>query len=62
MSEMAKTAAALLDAAAPALGLTVETAWRPSIETHLVTALTHAANLLAFPLADEAEPAPVFEA
>jgi Protein of unknown function (DUF4089) len=51
-----------IDAAAQALALPVEPAWRPAVRFNLDVTL-HAAGLFAdFPLPDDAEPAPVFVA
>jgi hypothetical protein len=51
-----------IDAAAQALALPVEPAWRPAVRFNLEVTL-YAAGLLAdFPLPDDAEPAPVFAA
>ena len=49
-----------IDAAARALDLPVEAAWRPAIKTNLEVTLRLAAPLAEFPLPDDAEPAPVF--
>jgi len=54
--------AALIDAAAPVLGIAVDPAWRDAIRTHLAIALGHGLSVAAFALPDEAEPAPVFVA
>lgn len=43
------------------LGLPDKPAYRPGIVAHLVAARGIAAGLLALPLEDEAEPAPVFK-
>jgi hypothetical protein len=43
------------------LGLPDEPAYRPGITTHLASARGIAAGLLALPMEDEAEPAPVFK-
>lgn len=43
------------------LGLPDEPAYRPGIIVHLVAAHGIAADLLALPLEDDAEPAPVFK-
>ncbi len=53
---------ALMAAAAQALGLTVEPAWRDAVKFHLRLVLDHAARVDDFPLSDDAEPAPVFHA
>ena len=52
----------LVDAAADALGLPLDPAWRPAVKGNLAVTLQHAALVTAFALPDEAEPAPVFEA
>jgi hypothetical protein len=49
-------------AAAVALDLPLEPAWRPAVKANLAVTLQHAALVAAFPLGDEAEPAPVFKA
>jgi len=49
-------------AAAAALALPVDPAWRPAVRTHLEITLKHAALVEAFELPDDAEPAPVFRA
>jgi len=49
-------------AAAAALALPVDPAWRPAVHTHLEITLKHAALVEAFDLPDDAEPAPVFRA
>ena len=51
-----------ITAAAAALDLPLEPAWRPAVEANLAVTLRHAALVAAFPLGDEAEPAPVFTA
>jgi hypothetical protein len=51
-----------IDAAAPALGLPVEPAWKPAIRQHLEVTFRMAALVEGFELPDEAEPAPVFAA
>jgi len=43
------------------LDLPDEPSYRPGIVTHLVAARGIAAELLTFPMDDEAEPAPVFK-
>ena len=53
---------ATLDAAAGLLGLTVEPAWREPVLANLRVLQAAAALVEGFPLPDEAEPAPVFEA
>ena len=52
----------LIDAAAEALALPVEPAWKPAIKANLQVTLRLAAMVAEFELPDEAEPAPVFEA
>ena len=51
-----------IDAAAAALGLPVESEWKPGIKANLQVTLRVAAMVAEFELPDEAEPAPVFEA
>jgi RNAse (barnase) inhibitor barstar len=53
---------ALVDAAAKAMGLPIEPAWKPAIKANLQVSLRLAAIVEEFELPDEAEPAPVFEA
>jgi RNAse (barnase) inhibitor barstar len=53
---------ALIDASAAALGLPIETEWKPGIKANLRVTLRVAAMVAEFELPDEAEPAPVFEA
>jgi hypothetical protein len=49
-------------AAARALDLKVEPAWRPAIRANLEVTLRLGNLVTEFPLPDEAEPAPVFRA
>ena len=51
-----------IDAAAAALDLPVEAAWKPAVQANLVVTLRFAALYAAFALPDDAEPAPVFVA
>ncbi len=51
-----------IDAAARALDLPIEEAWRPAIAANLRVTLEHAAVVEAFPLPDDAEPGPIFKA
>ncbi|MFZ0837599.1 MAG: DUF4089 domain-containing protein [Xanthobacteraceae bacterium] len=51
-----------IDAAARALDLPIEDAWRPAIAANLRVTLEHAAAVEAFALPDDAEPGPVFKA
>ena len=51
-----------IDAAARALGIPVESAWKPAIKANLQVTLRLAAMVEEFALPDEAEAAPVFEA
>ena len=53
---------ALVDAAAKAMGLPIEPAWKPAIKANLQVSLRLAAIVEEFELPDDAEPAPVFEA
>lgn len=57
-----ETLQAWIEAGAALLGIPVDPAWRADILLHLRISLGHAGNVLQFPLPDEAEPAPVFEA
>ena len=52
----------LIDAAARALDLPVEPAWKPAVKTNLQVTLRHGAFVAEFELPYEAEPAPVFVA
>jgi hypothetical protein len=52
----------LIAGAARALELALEPKWMPAIRSNLRVTLQHAALVNEFPLPDEAEPAPVFEA
>ena len=49
-------------AAAAALGLPLEEAWKPAVRANLAVTLRHAATVEEFELPDDAEPAPVFKA
>jgi 1-carboxybiuret hydrolase subunit AtzG-like protein len=51
-----------IDAAAKALGLLVEDAWRPAVRANLEVSLKLARMVDEFALPDEAEPASVFTA
>jgi hypothetical protein len=62
MKQQDESLEALVAAGAQALGLTVDPAWRDGVNFHLRLLLEHAARVEDFPLADEAEPAPVFDA
>jgi len=53
---------AYVDAAAHALGIPLRPEWRDSVKANLAVSFRMAALVTAFPLPDEAEPAPVFEA
>jgi len=53
---------AYCDAAAALLGLTIEPAWRAPVLANLRVLREAAALVEGFPLPDEAEPAPIFEA
>jgi hypothetical protein len=52
----------LIAAAVEALDLPFESAWRPAIKANLEVTLRQAALVTEFPLPDDAEPAPVFQA
>jgi len=49
-------------AAAQALGLPLEEAWKPAVKANLEVTLKHAATVAEFKLPDDAEPAPIFRA
>jgi hypothetical protein len=51
-----------IDAAAETLALPIDAAWKPAVRANLAAILRLAAAVEEFDLADEAEPAPVFEA
>ena len=51
-----------IDAAAAALDLPLEPAWKGAVKANLEVSLRHAAACVDFPLPDEAEPAPIFKA
>jgi Protein of unknown function (DUF4089) len=51
-----------IDAAAKALALPVEDAWRPAIKANLEVSLRLARLVDGFALPDETEPAPIFSA
>ena len=51
-----------IGAGAQSLGLKIDKSWMPAIRTHLEVTLRHGKLVAEFPLHDEAEPAPVFEA
>ena len=52
----------LIAAAVQALELPFEAAWQPAIKANLAVTLRQAALVTEFPLSDDAEPAPVFQA
>ena len=52
----------LVDAAASALALPLEPAWRPAVKANLEVTLRLARLFADFPLPDDAEPAPGFRA
>jgi hypothetical protein len=49
-------------AAARELGLKIDKAWLPTVRSNLEVTLRHGALVASFPLPDEIDPAPVFEA
>jgi hypothetical protein len=49
-------------AAAAALDLPLEEAWKPAVKANLEVTLRHATTVTEFKLPDDAEPAPVFRA
>jgi hypothetical protein len=61
MSERSFDANAYVDAAAALIGLPLDPEHRPGVVLNLERIAAMAAMLMAFPLADDIEPAPVFE-
>jgi Protein of unknown function (DUF4089) len=53
---------ALVDAAADALGVHLEPAWKSAVKANLATTFALTALFADFPLPDDAEPAPIFSA
>ena len=53
---------AIVDAAAPFLGIAVDPAWRDAVAASLKATTIAARLVLEFPLPDELEPAPAFRA
>lgn len=53
---------AYIDAAAQALGLTIEPGWKPAVRANLEVTLALGAIVAEQELPDDAEPAPVFRA
>jgi hypothetical protein len=51
-----------VDAAARALELPLDPAWRPAVKANLLVTLRQAGLVTEFALPDDAEPAPVFRA
>jgi len=49
-----------VEAAARALNLKVQSAWKGSVKANLATTFALAASFADFPLPDDAEPAPIF--
>jgi len=47
---------------AHALELKIDKAWLPAVRSHLEVTLHHGALVASFPLPDEIDPAPMFEA
>ena len=52
----------LISAGTAVLGITVDPAWHDAVRANLEVTLSLAALVDAFPLPDEADPAPVFRA
>jgi hypothetical protein len=61
-SDFADTDLDHLIAAAALLGLDIRPEWQAAVRANLLMSLRMAALVGAFPLPDEAEPAPVFKA
>ncbi len=57
-----ETLDALIEANAELLDLTIDPAWLPTVRQNLAVTYRMARFVEAFPLPDDAEPAPVFEA
>jgi hypothetical protein len=53
---------AYMNASAAVLGISIDPAWRDAVRANLAASLRMAAQVLEFPLPDEADPAPVFRA
>ena len=51
-----------IDALAAALQLPVQPEWKAEVKVQLEVILLHGSRVAAFPLPDDAEPAPVYEA
>lgn len=51
---------AYMDASAAVLGIAIAPEWRAAVRANLALSLRMAETVAAFPLEDEAEPAPVF--
>ena len=51
-----------IDAAAKALGLSLDPAWKPAVRSNLDVTLKMARMVQEFPLPDEIEPASIYEA
>jgi hypothetical protein len=51
-----------IEAAAKALGMPLDAAWKPAVRGNLEVSLKLARLLDEFPLPDDAEPAPVYKA
>ncbi|KQZ01738.1 hypothetical protein ASD45_13400 [Pseudolabrys sp. Root1462] len=50
-----------IEAAAEALNLPLDPAWKPAVKANLAVTLGHAATVAEFALPDEAEPAPIYK-
>jgi hypothetical protein len=59
---MSKSLDHFVEAAAAALGIPLEDAWKPAVKANLEVTLGHADIVAEFKLPDDAEPAPVFKA
>lgn len=59
---MTDPADSYIDAAATLLSLPVDRSWKPAIRTNLHVTLSLARLVEEFPLPDDSEPAPVYEA
>jgi hypothetical protein len=59
---MSKSLDDFVEAAAAALGIPLEDAWKPAVKANLEVTLRHADMVAEFELPNDAEPAPVFKA
>jgi len=53
---------AAIEAGTRLLEIPLRPEWRDAVRLHLAITLGHARNVVSFPMPDEADPAPVFQA